>query len=229
MSSADEAMQPKTSGMAVAGLVLGILALLTFGITAIPGLVFGIIGLVQINNNKGRLRGRGMAIAGVICAGFSFLVSFLILPAVLFPVFARAQEQAKQATCLSNVKQISLAILMYADDYDGRYPLRANWADAVLPYNKNQEMFQCPKLPIGEGGYAFNKAMAGAMKDGSSSDAAFRVVVFESRPGKNVVGGQADMEARHMGGLTVGYGDGHCNWRRPEMLRESDEVKWMLK
>jgi len=42
-----------------------------------------------------------------------------ILAAILFPVFARAREKAKQTTCLSNVKELGLAQLMYAQDYDG--------------------------------------------------------------------------------------------------------------
>jgi prepilin-type N-terminal cleavage/methylation domain-containing protein/prepilin-type processing-associated H-X9-DG protein len=45
-----------------------------------------------------------------------------ILAAILFPVFAHAREKARQLTCLSNLKQIGTAILMYANDYDERYP-----------------------------------------------------------------------------------------------------------
>lgn len=45
-----------------------------------------------------------------------------ILAAILFPVFARAREKARQTSCLSNVKQIALGVVMYVSDYDGRYP-----------------------------------------------------------------------------------------------------------
>src|SRR6266496_3039301 len=45
-----------------------------------------------------------------------------ILAAILFPVFARAREKARQATCLSNLKQIGLAFQMYAQDWDEVYP-----------------------------------------------------------------------------------------------------------
>ncbi len=45
-----------------------------------------------------------------------------ILAAILFPVFARAREKARQTSCLSNVKEITLAVLMYISDYDGCYP-----------------------------------------------------------------------------------------------------------
>jgi len=52
-----------------------------------------------------------------------------ILAAILFPVFAQAREKARQATCVSNLKQISLAAMMYLQDYDGMYP-RIRFQDA---------------------------------------------------------------------------------------------------
>jgi prepilin-type N-terminal cleavage/methylation domain-containing protein/prepilin-type processing-associated H-X9-DG protein len=85
-----------------------------------------------------------------------------ILAAILFPVFARAREKARQSSCLSNVKQISLAVLMYAQDYDERLPLqyhnsgsapaetllepggRSVWYVYIEPYLKNEEILACP-------------------------------------------------------------------------------------
>jgi len=75
-----------------------------------------------------------------------------ILAAILFPVFAQAREKARQATCLSNVKQIATSYFMYAQDYDQRYTQNryadgANhytWKLAILPYVKNLAVFQCP-------------------------------------------------------------------------------------
>jgi len=49
-----------------------------------------------------------------------------ILAAILFPVFAKAREKARQASCLSNVKQIGLAIMQYAQDYDERFCMSYN-------------------------------------------------------------------------------------------------------
>lgn len=83
-----------------------------------------------------------------------------ILAAILFPVFARAREKARQSSCLSNIKQLSLGILMYAQDYDETYmqfgyqipgmTLGANgtnvcwWRFLVQPYVKNWQIFNCP-------------------------------------------------------------------------------------
>ncbi len=82
-----------------------------------------------------------------------------ILAAILFPVFARAREKARQTSCLSNVKQIGLGNLMYAQDYDEKtvygsgwqYPNGSlSWQLKVEPYIKNRQIFQCPSNPNGE-------------------------------------------------------------------------------
>jgi prepilin-type N-terminal cleavage/methylation domain-containing protein len=81
-----------------------------------------------------------------------------ILAAILFPVFARAREKARMTSCLSNVKQIGLGNLMYAQDYDEmtvtgsgyQYPNGTlNWQLKVVPYIKNWDIFRCPSSPYG--------------------------------------------------------------------------------
>jgi len=80
-----------------------------------------------------------------------------ILAAILFPVFAQAREKARSASCMSNLKQIGMAIMMYVQDNDERYsPNRLGWppcSDAgrcgtwrtnVYPYVKNLQIFWCP-------------------------------------------------------------------------------------
>jgi len=94
-----------------------------------------------------------------------------ILAAILFPVFARAREKARQTSCLSNCKQIALGVLMYAQDYDEMLPPNATgpstynlpdgtsytgsllWHYMIFPYVKNVQLFDCPsstqQLPAG--------------------------------------------------------------------------------
>lgn len=75
-----------------------------------------------------------------------------ILAAILFPVFARAREKARQATCLNNLRQLSTATLMYAQDYDETFPMSLYHASGVsyvfyhtqMPYMKNSDIFVCP-------------------------------------------------------------------------------------
>lgn len=77
-----------------------------------------------------------------------------ILAAILFPVFARARERAKQSTCLSNLKQMGAAAAMYSDDYDGyiipwydtsHYPQPGlTYVQIIYNYHKSADIFKCP-------------------------------------------------------------------------------------
>jgi prepilin-type N-terminal cleavage/methylation domain-containing protein len=79
-----------------------------------------------------------------------------ILAAILFPVFARAREQARRSACLSNMKQIGLGLRMYLDDYDQVFPPggpkswearktdRNRLVQQLQPYTKNDGIFGCP-------------------------------------------------------------------------------------
>ena len=91
-----------------------------------------------------------------------------ILAAILFPVFARARENARKSTCQSNLKQLGTAIQMYLQDYDevfsGRaqpttYPVPANavwWPTLYEPYLKNTGVLRCPSQPGNTWGYGYN-------------------------------------------------------------------------
>jgi len=95
-----------------------------------------------------------------------------ILAAILFPVFARAREKARQTACLSNIKQIALGILMYASDWDENLPrafttyndvllpdgrcAKMNYALAILPYVKNKDIFHCPSDPQAGKGFSYS-------------------------------------------------------------------------
>jgi prepilin-type N-terminal cleavage/methylation domain-containing protein/prepilin-type processing-associated H-X9-DG protein len=95
-----------------------------------------------------------------------------ILAAILFPVFAQAREKARSVSCLSNVKQLTLGWVMYAQDYDETFPqwdwaksynggngvgveqnnATSIWANAIYPYVKNTQVYKCPSdaRPIGQ-------------------------------------------------------------------------------
>ena len=81
-----------------------------------------------------------------------------ILAAILFPVFARARENARKTSCLSNLKQIGLGMLQYSQDYDEKMVHKQygaegyssipagnyKWMDAIFPYVKSEQIFICP-------------------------------------------------------------------------------------
>ncbi|BDI32716.1 hypothetical protein CCAX7_47670 [Capsulimonas corticalis] len=79
-----------------------------------------------------------------------------ILAAILFPVFAKAREKARQAACMSNLKQIGLGIMQYLQDNDEIYPVTnhwnasgdtTNWGQDIYPYVKSTQVFHCPSDP----------------------------------------------------------------------------------
>jgi prepilin-type N-terminal cleavage/methylation domain-containing protein/prepilin-type processing-associated H-X9-DG protein len=84
-----------------------------------------------------------------------------ILAAILFPVFAKAREKARQASCQSNLKQLGLSVIMYIADYDQRYPMnwfrsacgvteiQSYWGDVVYPYVRNSQLYTCPSSNYG--------------------------------------------------------------------------------
>jgi len=104
-----------------------------------------------------------------------------ILAAILFPVFARARENARRSSCQSNLKQIGLGLLQYTQDYDEKFPRGITvadpgwkgigWAGESYPYIKSAQIFHCPSDTNGGGApnasgssgisYAFAVSLAG--------------------------------------------------------------------
>jgi prepilin-type N-terminal cleavage/methylation domain-containing protein/prepilin-type processing-associated H-X9-DG protein len=108
------------------------------------------------------LRGKGFTLIELLVV----IAIIAILAAILFPVFARAREKARSAACLSNVKQQALAVMMYAQDYDGTLPFMQQkstvfwnqWPDGPLqPYVKNEKIFVCPSDPVRTENYGYNQ------------------------------------------------------------------------
>jgi prepilin-type N-terminal cleavage/methylation domain-containing protein/prepilin-type processing-associated H-X9-DG protein len=79
-----------------------------------------------------------------------------ILAAILFPVFARARENARKSACQSNLKQIGLAIMQYVQDYDEKYPISnlyypatgGRWYQLLQPYARSTQVFICPSTSV---------------------------------------------------------------------------------
>src|SRR5688572_7142500 len=83
-----------------------------------------------------------------------------LLAAILFPVFARARENARRTTCQSNMKQMALGMIQYTQDYDEKFGFggcgstcadfptecgtAGSWAEMVQPYIKSTQIFKCP-------------------------------------------------------------------------------------
>ena len=87
-----------------------------------------------------------------------------ILAAILFPVFAQAREKARQASCLSNCKQLGTSFQLYIDDYDETFPYAFRswepadfWWTEIFSYVKNEQIIKCPSRRQDARGYGMNQ------------------------------------------------------------------------
>src|SRR5579872_7076880 len=84
-------------------------------------------------------------------------VGIVLLGAILTPVFCCERGKAKDAYCISNMKQVGLGVLVYAQDYDQRLPRSAQWMNDVYPYVKNDSAFRCPTAVKSEDPHAYGQ------------------------------------------------------------------------
>jgi Protein of unknown function (DUF1559)/Domain of unknown function (DUF4190) len=134
----------QTSGKAIASFILGLCSFVFCLITGIPAIIFGILGLGDINNPKKHLSGKGLAISGIVMGSLgAILILPAILMALLLPAVQAAREAARRAQCVNNIKQIGLAMHNYVSAYDCFPPAAIydedgkpllSWRVLVLPY-----------------------------------------------------------------------------------------------
>jgi prepilin-type N-terminal cleavage/methylation domain-containing protein/prepilin-type processing-associated H-X9-DG protein len=171
-----------------------------------------------------------------------------ILAAILFPVFAKAREKARQTSCLSNMKQIGIGWNMYAQDYDGRFygtwyepPASGDyWSGVwhyytgyVYPYVKNDRIFYCPSYSTTGGtemSYGMPYWYSGSPTDNDISAMPYgmsgTVLMLEST--WCVFDGPTFFDSwqlsggrhrdQHNNGANVAFADGHSKWSKVRQL-----------
>jgi prepilin-type processing-associated H-X9-DG protein len=116
-----------------------------------------------------------------------------ILAAILFPVFARAREKARQTSCLNNVKQLSLAVMQYTQDYDEVLPASFYpgnpvgtrfWYEKIQPYVNNTQVQVCPSARTRAIGYGWNYDFIGY---GSSTTCRTYTLADIKRPAETIM------------------------------------------
>jgi len=123
-----------------------------------------------------------------------------ILAGMLLPALSRARENARRSACASNLKQIGLALEMYANDYDEFYPLcggtigwgttPAGWMEQLFPYVKNKALYKCPSYPRGLSDYSyFLGARAAYILTGGPASTSRKKILY---PSAFVMGGDSD-------------------------------------
>jgi type II secretory pathway pseudopilin PulG len=216
-------MPANTSGLAVTSLVLGILGLFTCGITALFGLILGIMAMVKAKQpGRGAPGGSGIALAGVIVSAI-FMLMIPIFAAMLVPALAAAKQKAQAINCVNNEKQLAIAMRMYASDNKDQLPPAATWCDAIKVNVGSERIFKCVAANSSSRcDYAFNAKLGGMEEAKVAPDT---VMIFESDGGWNANGGPELMigKPRHARVFAVALADGSVQQVRESQL---NTLRW---
>ena len=212
---------PKTSGLAIASLVLAILSPFTCFISAIPAIILGIVALVKISKSAGQSKGVGPAIAG-IALPVVLLPVVAILMGILMPALARTRQIAFRMVCGTNMSGLGRAMLIYNNDHDS-LPTSSKWCDLLIEHSDvDPAMFLCKGAIEGPCNYAMNKNVENFDTGNAPHD---MVALFETRPGWNQVGGPEILTTdNHQGeGCNVLFIDNSVRFIK---TRDLDKLKW---
>jgi prepilin-type N-terminal cleavage/methylation domain-containing protein/prepilin-type processing-associated H-X9-DG protein len=140
-----------------------------------------------INQTENQIGKKGFTLIELLVV----IAIIAILASILFPVFARARENARRASCMSNLKQVGLGLMQYTQDYDEKYPQNAwyptainnnsampsgkfkvyfgsmdhfvTWMDLIMPYTKSLQIFVCPSARFDQEfpSYGYSDALGG--------------------------------------------------------------------
>jgi prepilin-type processing-associated H-X9-DG protein len=138
-----EATSSRLSKAALAAFILGVSSIVLSLVAALPALYLGVQAIRSINREEGRLRGRALAVAGLVLGA---LVSVVTVIGGVALVLLFVQEKSHVAACANNLRQIGLAVNRYSDKNDHYFPSgtvvnpaldpprRLSWEAAILPY-----------------------------------------------------------------------------------------------
>lgn len=181
-----------------------------------------------------------------------------ILAAILFPVFARAREKALQSSCQSNLKQMTMAMLQYVQDWDEQFPFGymerpsgmtypvVYWYVNLQTYIKNTSLQVCPADKYSTIGYGWNyphmpyrtiysHAISGmydikypAQSMWTCDSNGYTWIYCPTDYGTTFSDGQCRVADRHNGGANVAFLDGHVKWMKLDQILQTDAAGQLL-
>lgn len=199
------------------GICAQVLVLTTLGL-AVPGLLVGIIAALRIAGSFGQRPGMGFVYAGLSMCAIPLLLA-LVLPAL-----SRPPDPPLHIACRAHMRSIGLALMLYAEENDVRYPTTTQWCDLILPYIDNERTYRCPAADRdARCSYALNVNLP-AKLTAISGD---MVILFESCPGWNQVGDLTNVVSDRHGkkGSDILFADG-----RIELVNahELPKLRWTI-
>ncbi len=144
-----------------------------------------------------------------------------ILAAILFPVFAKAREKARQTTCLNNQRQIATSVLMYAQDREEILPSAMSvWGDLAL----DKGVLICPTAGTKlKNGYGYHAGYSGVAL-GEVADPTEAILTADATV--NIIASSADLDPRHQNKCITSYLDGHAA-RLSSCIQKAGELKYI--
>lgn len=133
----------------------------------------------------------------------------MVLAAILLPVFAQARVAAQFTKAVVNVKQVGTAAIIYAADYDDRFP-HQNWQDQLTPLVQDPDVFNDPfrARAGGSNGLAFHDRLLGASMLSILEPEASAMIYLTTQDGPNAVGNVSDVRFPQNQGTVIGFADG---------------------
>jgi len=186
----------------------------------IVGVIIGIVALRKIKKSDGLLKGGGFAITGIVTSAISIVVFILLVdPLYLMPLHEPGRDISKRVACATNLRGLGKAMLIYAGDYDEKYPTADKWCDLLVQYaNVDEKRFVCRSAGKGRCHYAINPNV-------TPYSHSRLVLLFETEGGWNQFGGPEILTTEnHAGkGCNILFNDGHVDYLK---LDELSELKW---
>ncbi|MHC4463913.1 MAG: hypothetical protein ACYS30_21135 [Planctomycetota bacterium] len=248
-----EGQKPKTSKLAILSLISGIASFTVLFIIPLAGVVIkhyfrianfnltnpriilptvlsvsicsiivGSIGLKKVGKSNGLISGKNIARAGLFISAPVLLCASLPLW-VMFTFHGPDGRITKEVICGVNLSGLGKAMLLYANDYDDKYPTAEKWCDLLIAYvevNPKQLVCKGSDAKIGESSYAMNKNVVGKKVTEIPEDV---VVLFETNFGKNPAGRQGLLGNREWYKVLKSFG-GRWDLKRLKKYRPSTRV-----
>lgn len=219
-----------SSGLATAALVLGLISIFLFPLALITGPLAVVLGVISLSRRR---PGANHATVGIILATLAWLIMLVLGPllaAVFLPVFMRAREKAEQASCLSNVKQLTLSLNLYQAENNDYTPPADRWLELVGPYVPSDQLYLCPSdhrpakhNQIGrDTSYTMSEALGGLSVSALAAPSELGCL-FD---GTRLAGDRSAAVFVHNKGLNLGYLDGHAGWLSESEFARAALAPW---
>lgn len=184
--TATQTPKPRTSKLAIASFIIGMLFLQNctlWPILALPAIICGIVALCKIHNSKGTLKGKYFAIVGFM--PLFIIVVVFIHEKIWRPQTIRIGQMGGRVVCSTYLKGLGNALAIYADEHKDLLPPADQWCDLLIQEcDLHPTSFRCPQSDAidGESTYAISRNAAGRNINELPPDI---VLLFETNAGRN--------------------------------------------